>query len=122
MPSYAVASRDTIDNRNTLKNGQVQRVHISARRSELAVIVGVCACRCIGLSVPGVLVTGGDGVCGVIVNVNVKVEGVGTWAAVSVGIVMSVHACRCICLPVPSVVVACILCVAVVGAVVDGQV
>ena len=84
----------------------------------------VCVCTGLGecLTVPCVLVAGGDVVCGVIVIADCKMECIGTRATLLVEIIEGVNARGGVSVVVPSVGVAGILEEALVGAVVDCQI
>ena len=55
-------------------------------------VVGVCSGLGVCLAVPGVLVAGGNVVCGVVVIANCKMECIGIGATLLVGIVEGVCA------------------------------
>ena len=85
-------------------------------------VVGVCTGLGECLAVPGVLVAGGDVVCGVIVIADCKMECIGTRATLLVEIIEGVNARGGVSVVVPSVGVAGILEKNLVCAVVDGKV
>ena len=66
-------------------------------------VVGVCSGLGVCLAVPGVLVAGGNVVCGVVVIANCKMECIGIGATLLVGIVEGVYAGGSVCVVVPSV-------------------
>ena len=85
-------------------------------------VEGVGARGCVGGAVPTIVVACGDDIGGVVVDADREVQRVGTGAAEGVSIGVSVYARSGIGGTVPSVVLAGILIVAVVGAVVEGEV
>ena len=85
-------------------------------------VIGVHARVGISLAVPVVLVTGGHMIGGGIMGADVEMQGVGTGTAVSVDIIIGIYSTFGVLSFMPSVRIACILIVAVMGAVVNGQV
>ena len=93
MPCVAVTSGIRVAVVCTLQNGQIQRVHIVATRIRLAVVIGVCSrSRVIG-AVPIVALASCNMIGHVAVVANSKVQRVGAWAAVVVGISIGVSPC-----------------------------
>ena len=66
-------------------------------------VVGVCSGLGVCLAVPGVLVAGGNVVCGVVVIANCKMECIGTGAIFFICIVEGVDAGGSVIVVVPSV-------------------
>ena len=85
-------------------------------------VVGISSGLSVCLTVPSVLVAGGDVVSGVVVIADCKMECIGTGATMLVGVIEGVGAGGSVSVVVPSVGVAGILEEALVCAVVDGKV
>ena len=122
MPSIAVTSGIRVAVVCALENGQIQRVHIVAAGTGLVVVIGLCSrSRVIG-AVPIVALASCNMIGHVAVVANSKVQRVGAWAAVVVGISIGVCSGGVIRSSMPSITFTCIVVVTVMRSIVNGQI
>ena len=84
--------------------------------------VGIYARGGIGLPIPVIRIASGYLVRGVVISADIQMEGVGTWATAGVHIVIGIDSAFGVLSSVPCVRITCILAVAVVRSVIDGEV
>ena len=121
MPRVAVAGCLGLHTGVAVVDGKIKGIDIGARRPRLTVVVGVYTRRVIRHAVPSISIASGNGIGGVVVRADGKMQRVGTAAPMCICIFIGIDTARGVGDAVPGIVLAGILIEHIVSARVDHQ-